>query len=179
VSDSTQSLRAEFESAGWREESPRPEGSEPRFDGIFSGGFATCAVVLASSSVEVAKTWPDYQGILAQLKVDGSIARDKDLYLFFVVDSVDQPSLGGLQRALDDTRVCRKVCPERRGRSLRDTLNDIPFFSTPGTETKGGESSLEQAKLMEGLPEDVQRDLERKSAKRILASLIAGEYEGR
>jgi hypothetical protein len=177
LSDQVSELRAAFIHAGWRRIDWTPAVGAPAVDGLFFGGFATCAVVLAQAAPGVTNSWTDVQGQLAQLRIDGVIDKSKDLYLVFVVERVDEESTAELQRALDDTRVCRKICLERRGRSLRETLNDIPFFPTPGTSRPTEALPGEDEELIEGLPPKVRSDLQKRSPEQILTRLLDGEYE--
>jgi hypothetical protein len=169
-------LRTEFLDAGWRE-LIRPVVTEGRLHGLFVGGFAVCGVRVAESSVEVTEAWPELQAFMAELKAEDLKDQERDYYLIFLVSRIDDASLAALQRLLDDTRVCRKICLELRGRTLGDTLReDLPFFSTPGTMASVDETIIEEPTLT-GIPAQVRRDLELKSAERILESLIAGAYE--
>lgn len=170
----SEQLVEEFSRNGW---ASIALDAVPRFDGIFHGGFATCAVVLANESSRVVGDWADFQGALAQLRTAGRLDRQKDVYLVFVVDKIETSALGGIQQALDDTRVCRKIVLERKGRSIGDTLNDIPFFSTPGTERPAGEADDGDLSSLREIPAEARRDLERRSAEKVLERLIAGEYE--
>jgi hypothetical protein len=170
-------VRTEFLNAGWQEliRSAVTDGSP--LHGLFVGGFAVCGVRIAESSAEVIEIWPQLQALMGELKTEERKNQERDYYLIFVVDRVDDTSLAALQRMLDDTRICRKICLELRGRTLGDTLrDDVPFFSTPGT-TSDVEVSLSEDAPLAGLSDRVQRDLELKSAERILDSLIQGEYE--
>lgn len=177
MSDQVSELRAAFIHAGWRGIEWAPAVGTPAVDGLFFGGFATCAVVLAQATPDVTNRWTEVQGLLAQLRIEGLIDKSKDLYLVFVVERVDEDSTAELQRALDDTRVCRKICLERRGRSLRETLNDIPFFPTPGTMPPKAELAGEDEELIEGLSPKVRSDLQKRSPEQILTRLLDGEYE--
>lgn len=177
MSDQVPELRAAFTQAGWKGIEWTPAVGTPVVDCLFFGGFATCAVVLAEATSDVTNSWTDVQGLLAQLRIEGLINKSKDLYLVFVVERVDEELTAELQRALDDTRVCRKICLERRGRSLRETLNDIPFFPTPGTSPPKEALAGEEEELIEGLPAKVRSDLQQRSPEQILTRLLDGEYE--
>jgi hypothetical protein len=169
-------VRTEFLNAGWQE-LIRSAVTEGWLHGLFVGGFAVCGVRIAQSSAEVTEVWPELQALMGELKTEERKDQERDYYLIFVVNRVDDTSLAALQRMLDDTRICRKICLELRGRTLGDTFrDDVPFFSTPGTKSDVGEAFTEDSPLA-GIPDTVQRDLELKSAERILDSLIGGEYE--
>lgn len=167
-------LRDAFESNGWRWFELE---TSPEFDGLFSGGFATCAVVLSESASDVVRRWADFQGALAHLKAEKRLDELKDLYLVFIVERVDEASLGSVQRVLDDTRVCRKIILERGRRSLADTLDDIPFFSTPGTKLPADKGDVAQEVTPKGISAEIRQDLERRSAQHILERLLSGGYE--
>jgi hypothetical protein len=171
MTDWPSEIRAEFLNAGWQELS-RAAVAEGQLHGLFVGAFAVCGVRVAESSFEVTDTWAALQASMAELKTEDLKDQPRDYYLIFIVNRVDDLSLRELQRVLDDTRVCRKICLERLGRSLGETLrDDIPFFSTPGT-TSGAEPFVPDIPL-DGVSESVQRDLELKSAERILEALVA------
>ena len=146
-------------------------------DGLFSGAFATCAVVLSANASDAAATWLDAQGELVKLKTDHVIDGSKDLYLIFVVETVEDASAGKLQRALDDVRVCRKICLERRGRSFTEVLDDVPFFRTPGTIMPVEEERPDLESDLAGLSAQVRRDLDMRSPEQMLARLINGDYD--
>ena len=178
MADWRQAIRDEFRGVGWHElPMPMPKQAGGEFDGLFSGDFAVCAIRVAGSAREVVNIWLELQAALAEFKLERLIDSGKDLYLLFVIDQVDEGSLVDLQRVLDDTRVCRKICLERRGRTIKEMLQDILFFSTPRTTAREEESRQAADVRLEGIPERVQRDLERRSPERILEALIAGEYE--
>ena len=170
-------IRQAFEQARWEEQSVELPHKVESFAGLFSGSFAICAVASSQSSDQVIESWAELQGALAELKSDGSLAKSKDLYLLFVVESVEESTLGDLQNILDDTRVCRKICLERRSRNLAETLADVPFFTTPGLPPVDDNSTSEIFDAIMQLPEAIQSDLERRSADYILGKLVNGEYE--
>lgn len=170
-------IRVAFEQAGWEKQSVELPHKVESFAGLFSGSFAICAVASSQSSDQVVETWADLQGALAELKSGGLLAKSKDLYLLFVVDSVEESTLGALQNILDDTRVCRKICLERRNRNIAETLADVPFFPTPGLPSVDDNSTSVIIDAEMHLPEAIQSDLERRSADYILRKLVNGEYE--
>ena len=170
-------LRMAFQKAGWTEEAVDLPRRVDYFAGLFSGSFAICAVAISESSSQVIGCWADLQGALAELRSDGHLSKSKDLYLLFVVDAVDEGTLGDLQNVLDDTRVCRKICLERSNRTLSETLADVPFFLTPGLTLPDAGESANLFAVSSGLPEPVQHDLERRSAQVILDRLVDGEYD--
>ena len=170
-------LRMCFEEAGWE---ARPEElltDIKYFGGLFSGGFAICAVAICPSSDHAIECWSSLQGALTDLKVKGSIDKSKDLYLLFVVDLVNDDSLGKLHKILDDTRVCRKIVLNRRNRTLADTLDDVPFFRTPGVGRTDTIAISDDVDVVSGVSDTVKWDLERRSAEYILKKLMDGEYE--
>ena len=177
MSDWRNELRVAFEQAGWEQDAIELPRHVESFDGMFSGSFATCAVVCSQSSDQAIRYWADIQGALAELRSDGSLTKSKDLYLLFLVETVEERTLGELQNILDNTRVCRKICLERRGRTLRETLADVPFFPTPGLPTADNDVIPEFFDILPSLPEIIQKDLERRSAEHILEKLVDGDYE--
>lgn len=170
-------LRTTFERAGWKEETIELPRNVESFDGLFSGSFADCAIVCAQSSDQAIKDWAEVQGMLAELRVNGTLAKSKDLYLFFLVETVDESTLDDLQDILDDTRVCRKICLERRARTLEETLDDVPFFLTPGLPPSEDDTTVKIVDALSDLPEPILNDLERRSAEYILDRLVEGDYE--
>ena len=170
-------IQLAFEQAGWEEQSVELPHKVDSLAGLFSGSFAICAVASSQSSDQVIEYWADLQGALAELISDGSLAKSKDLYLLFIVDTVEESTLGDLQNILDDTRVCRKICLERRDRSLAETLADVPFFPTPGLPPADDDSTSVILDAVMHLPDAIQSDLERRSAEYILGRLVNGEYE--
>lgn len=163
--------------AGWKEEAVELPRNVESFDGLFSGSFAICAIVSSQSSEQAIKFWADIQGTLAELRVNGTIAKSKDLYLLFLVETVDESTLSDLQNILDDARVCRKICLERRNRTLAETLDDVPFFLTPGLPPTEDDATSEIVDELSRLPELIQSDLERRGAVYILDKLVNGDYE--
>lgn len=176
MSDFGTELRQAFLGAGWEVLDSNQEPDHPAINGFFVGGFATCALVLARDVSTVAENWRDVQGVLVQLLSERVIDSAKDLYLIFVVEQIENESTAELQRALDDNRVCRKICVERRGRSARETLEDISFFSTPATVGPGEPKVPAVHAVIEGLPQKVLVDLERRAPEQIVERLLKGEY---
>lgn len=170
-------LAEAFEAAGWEKLLPQYPDADVTFDGLFSGTFAVFAVLIANAPDSIRTGWTDYQGTLAQLLVDEVIDRKKDVYLVIIVEEVKQQMLEWLHRVLDDSHVCRKICLERRGRDLRETLDDIPFFSTPGTQPALDRELPSDGNAIDSIPAMVRRDLERMSAERILEKLVTKGYE--
>ena len=170
-------MRTTFEKAGWKEQVVELLQNMEPFDGLFSGGFAICAIVSSQSSSQAIKYWPDVQGALAELRGNGSLAKSKDLYLLFLVETIDESTLGDLQKILDEPRVCRKICLERRNRNLAETLDDVPFFLTPGLSPAKDDATLEIVDAVSDLSRLIQSDLERRSAEHILNKLVNGKYE--
>ena len=123
-------LRTTFIDAGWKEQSVELLKNVDPFDGLFSGGFAICAIVSSQSSTQAINYWADIQRALAELRGNGSLAKSKDLYLLFLVEKVDESTLSDLQNILDDTHVCRKICLERRI-ALLLRLSMMCHFSQP------------------------------------------------
>ena len=170
-------VRTTFEKAGWKEHVVELLRNVEPFDGLFFGGFAICAIVSSQSSSQAIMYWADIQGALAELRGSGSLAKSKDLYLLFLVEKVDESTLSKLQNILDDTHVCRKICLERRNRTLAETLDDVPFFLTPGLTPAEVDTTSKIVDVVSSLPELIQSDLERRSAEHILDKLVNGEYE--
>ena len=170
-------LRATFEDAGWQEQSIELLQNVESFDGLFSGSFAICAIVSSQSSSQAIENWEDIQGALAELRGNGTLAKSKDLYILFIVETVDENALSDLQKILDNPRVCRKICLERRERTIAETLDDVPFFSTPGLPVAAEDAASELIDVLSVLPELIQSDLERRSAEHILNKLVNGKYE--
>ena len=107
--------------------------------------------------------------------IDGS----KDLYLIFVVETIEDDSTAEVQRALDDVRVCRKICLERRGRLLSEVLDDIPFFQTPSAAEPAKAGTVDPESVIAGLSSKVRGDLDMRSPEQVVRRLINGEYESR
>ena len=170
-------VRTMFETAGWKELPAELLRDVESFDGLYSGGFAICAIACSQSSSQAIKYWADIQSTLAELRGNNSLAKSKDLYILFIVEAVDESTLNDLQNILDDTRVCRKICLERRNRTLAETLDDLPFFSTPGLTLAEDDTTSRIVDVASGLPEPIQHDLERRSAKHILTKIVNGDYE--
>lgn len=172
----TKELQEAFLAAGWTEGNLKSDQVE-LFDGLFFGTYAICAVALAPSVEQILGCWSSLQGRLAELKVQNEQFRHKDIYLLLVVETVNDELIGELQRILDDTRVCRKICLEKRQRSITETLQDVPFFPTPGTLRA---SEVPQDEMLENeiaLRDDIRTDLEKRGAERILDKLLNGQYE--
>lgn len=176
MSDSKAELRRAFLDAGWDALDSNNEPEDPAFHGLFVGGFATCAVVLAEGVSAVARNWRDMQGVLVQLRSERMVDPAKDLYLIFVVEQIENEMIDELQPVLDDNRVCRKICVERRGRSVREALEDISFFPTPATVASEEPKFPENDSVVEELPPKVRVDLERRAPEQIVERLLDGRY---
>ena len=179
MSTSAAELSRAFLEAGWqpvdREKAPGP----PLIHGIFFGEFATCAVVLSESATDATSSWRNVQGVLAELRSDQVIDGSRDLYLIFVVETIEDDSTAEVQRALDDVRVCRKICLERRGRLLSEVLDDIPFFRTPSAAAPAKAGTVDPESVIAGLSSKVRGDLDMRSPEQVVRRLIDGEYESR
>ncbi len=179
MSSSAADLSRAFLDAGWQPVDCEKVPGPPVIHGVFFGGFATCAVVLSESAADVTSIWRNVQGVLAELRSDKVIDGSKDLYLIFVVETIEDDSTAELQRALDDVRVCRKICLERRGRLLSEVLDDIPFFRTPGAAPPAKARPVDPGNVIAGLSSKVRGDLDMRSPEQVVRRLINGEYESR
>ena len=66
---------------------------------------------------------------LGRLRDKKDVGMKKDLYLVFFIREFDAKEIQDLRDVINDTHVCRKICLELNGHSLKETLNDIPFLS--------------------------------------------------
>jgi len=55
---------------------------------------------------------------MSDLRENKAVGMAKDLFLIFIVLDIDVSELSGLQPIVNDTHVCRKICIERKGRTL-------------------------------------------------------------
>src|SRR5437016_4754748 len=126
-------LQQAFEGSDWRELATQASG-----DGlmVFASSYAAVGVVLTSSVTEVVNTWRSHQSAMSRLREEQGMPRNVDLYLLFVVPSVDGKGASILREITSDTHVCRKLCLERDRRSLRETLGQAAFLKL-GTRSDG------------------------------------------
>lgn len=170
-------LRQLFIDAGWQDGCHKLSDDSSELHGLFSASFAVFAFAYSESSDSIVPNWSSMQGELAELRSKGILDKSKDIYLLFIVEAVEEDTLGELQSILDDTRVCRKICLERRGRSLSETLDDVPFFLTPGVPAIDERQTSPAIETFVELPINVQEALEKRSDRAILDALLAGEFD--
>lgn len=140
--------------------------------------FAAAGVVVAEDVDQVLVSWADCQGEVAKFREDEMVGHKKDLYLIFVVPSIDQSKLAALQIILDDTHVCRKICLERAGRSFEETLPDSGLLRRYKHAKTAGASIPDAVKelVAKGLSEQLLKDLTTRSARAVLDNLRDGKY---
>jgi hypothetical protein len=167
-------LQQAFEGSDWRELAA--EASSAGLV-VFASSYAAVGVVLASSVTEVASTWRSHQSAMSRLREEERMPRNVDLYLLFVVPSVDRRGASILREITSDTHVCRKLCLERDGRSLRETLGQAPFLKL-GTQADGRRETEMPRDEPEpsSLPPELLGDLARRSAEVVLRNVIEGKY---
>jgi len=148
------------------------------FAGIYISAYAVIGILVLPSSQEVINRWADSQEAMLGLRKLKEVGTERDLYLIFLVPTVEREHAAQLQAILDDTYVCRKMILERKARNLKETLADSPFLGL-GEASTGGRT--EQGQLVEDLrsrtlPVLLLQDLACRSARFVLSRTIAGKY---
>ena len=166
-----------FISDGWQEIALSEDMREAGLDAIYMNNYAATGVVISSTISDVKAIWIQCQAEMANLRDKKDVGTEKDLYLVFFIREFDAKEIQDLRDVINDTHVCRKICLELNGRSLKETLNDIPFLKLISqTESKSPEVTVEKVPEQE-LPPEVENDLSQSAAETILDNLLAGKYK--
>lgn len=168
-----------FKEAEWEEVPLSHDMEKAGLNGIFVSGYAAVGVVIAGSTSDVVSCWTDCQLQMSDLRENKAVGMKKDLYLIFIVLDIDVLELSGLQTIVNDTHVCRKICIERKGKTLEETLMDTPFLKVVGqpkkTDTKVPDAGVALGE--HGMPHHLLKDLSSRSPVAILDKFLAGEYK--
>lgn len=169
-----------FKEANWEEIPLSSEMKEAGLSGVFYSGYAAVGVVIKSSGYEVITSWTDCQLQMSDLRENKLIGKNKDLYLIFIVSEIDLPEFSDLHIVVNDTHVCRKICIERKGRTVEETLMDTPFLKLVNQDEKidsqASNVAIELSRKY-GMSNLLLNDLSTRSAAAILDKLLSGEYK--
>lgn len=168
-----------FKEAGWEGIPLSSKMKQAGLGGIFVSSYAAVGVVIAESTNDVLVNWIECQSQMSDLRENKDVGEEKDLYLLLIVSDIDESMLPDLQTVVNDTRVCRKICVEQKGRALEEVLMDTPFLKVVGhDEEKEDQIPGVAADLAShGMPHQLLEDLARRSPKKILENLLAGKYK--
>lgn len=168
-----------FKEAEWEEVPLSHDMEEAGLNGIFVSGYAAVGVVIAGSTSDVVSCWTDCQLQMSDLRENKTVGMEKDLYLIFIVLDIDVSELSGLQTIVNDTHVCRKICIERKGRTLEETLMDTPFLKVVVQPKKTDTEAPDAAVIIGeyGMPHHLLNDLSSRSPEAILDRFLDGEYK--
>ena len=169
-----------FKKANWDEIPLSNEMEKASLNGIFFSGYAAVGVVIASSVSDVVTCWIDCQLQMSDLREKRAVGKSKDLYLIFIVSDIDVSALFDLQTIVNDTHVCRKICIERKGRTLEETLMDTPFLKLVDHDEKIDSqvpNVVMELSKKNGMTNLLLNDLSTRSAGAILERLLSGTYK--
>ena len=169
-----------FASSKWQQIDVGRRSGVAALDGVFESTYALVGVVVASDVEHVLKHWSEWQVAMADIPASKDDGSQKDKYLVFVVSEIPGGAQNALHAVLSNTKVCRKICLERHGRSIEETFMDTPFHiriagsqSRPEDSFAGGVDGLEGTLLSNKILED----LARRSEDVIVERLLKNEYE--
>lgn len=164
-----------FRAANWNEIPLSEEMQQPCLNGVYVCDYAAVGVVVCSTVKDVLSRWADCQVQISDLRQHVAVGLDKDLYLTFIFPEIDTTALGALQSIINDTHVCRKICIERRERTLKEALMDTPFFKVVDQEKQLPEAPIDFED--HGLSQQLLEDLARRSSSVVLQKLLSGKYK--
>lgn len=167
-----------FLAAGWEEISLSADMEKAGLDAVYTDNCAAAVGVISSTISDVKRIWIPCQAEMAELKTNEKVGTNKDLYLIFIIKEIDPEKIGDLRDLTNDTNVCRKICLGQNGRSLEETLRDLPFFgSVLQAEPEPTEEAVEKDfGFAQKLPKKLENDLARGSASRVLDNWLKGRY---
>lgn len=167
-----------FLAAGWEEISLSADMEKAGLDAVYTDNCATTGVVISSTITDAKRIWIPCQAEMAELKTNEKVGTSKDLYLVFIIKEIDPGKIGDLRDLTNDTYVCRKICLGQNGRSLEETLRDLPFLgSVLQAEHKSTEDAVDKdIGFAQKLPKKLENDLARSSASRVLDNWLKGKY---
>ena len=169
-----------FKEAEWEEVPLSHDMEKAGLNGIFVSGYAAVGVVIAGSTSNVVSCWIDCQLQMSDLRKNKAVGMEKDLYLIFIVLDIDVSELSGLQTIVNDTHVCRKICIERKGRTLEETLMDTPFLKLVAQQERKDSqvpNAIAELPKKHGMSRRLLDDLSSRSAGAILEKLLSGAYK--
>jgi hypothetical protein len=178
MSQETEELTAVFTTQNWTALPMTGSFVELDFAGVFISAYAAIGILDLQNSQEVVGRWADSQEAMLGLRKLKEVGAERDLYLIFLVPTVERESAAQLQSILNDTYVCRKMILEKRARSLKETLGDSPFLGIGGAGIKSGNESSGPGEDLGSrtLPIQLLQDLACRSARFVLSRAIAGKY---
>ena len=179
MKDNKEEISSVFKKAEWKEITLSHDMEKAGLNGIFVSGYAAVGVVIAGSTSDVVSCWTDCQLQMSDLRENKAVGMEKDLYLIFIVLDIDVSELSGLQTIVNDTHVCRKICIERKGRTLEETLMDTPFLKVVVQPKKTARKVPDAGVVLSeyGMPHYLLKDLSSRSPVAILDRFLAGEYK--
>lgn len=180
MKDNKEEISSVFKKAEWDEVPLSHDMEKAGLNGIFVSGYAAVGVVIAGSTSDVVSCWTDCQLQMSDLRENKAVGMEKDLYLIFIVLDIDVSELSGLQTIVNDTHVCRKICIERKGRTLEETLMDTPFLKLVDHDEKIDSqvpNVVMELSKKHGMSNLLLNDLSTRSAGAILESLLSGAYK--
>jgi hypothetical protein len=169
-----------FKEANWDEFPLSNEMEKGGLSGIFLSGYAAVGVVIANNTSDVVTCWIDCQLQMSDLRENQAVGKSKDLYLIFIVSDIDVSELFDLQTIVNDTHVCRKICIERKGRTLEETLMDTPFLKLVHQDARKDSqvpNAVMELTKKHGISDLLLNDLSTRSAGAILEKLLSGAYK--
>lgn len=169
-----------FASPGWQQIDVGRRSGVAALDGVFESTYALVGVVVASDVEHVLKHWSEWQVAMAEFQASKNNGSPKDRYLVFVVSEIPGGAQDALQAVLSNTKVCRKICLERHGRSIEETFMDTPFhIRIAGSQTRSEDQFAGGVDGLEGtlLSNRILEDLARRSEDVIVERLLNNEYE--
>ena len=169
-----------FKKANWDEIPLSNEMEKAGLNCIFLSGYAAVGVAIASNVIDVVTCWIDCQLQMSDLRENQAVGKSKDLYLIFIISDIDVSALFDLQTIVNDTHVCRKICIERKGRTLEETLMDTPFLKLVDHDEKIDSqvpNVVMELSKKHGMSNLLLNDLSTRSAGAILERLLSGAYK--
>jgi hypothetical protein len=180
MKDDREEISSVFKKAEWEEVPLSHDMERAGLNGIFISGYAAVGVVIASSASDVVTCWIDCQLQMSDLRENQAVGKNRDLYLIFIVSDIDVSALSDLQTIVNDSHVCRKICIERNGRTLEETLMDTPFLKLVDHDDKIDSqvpNVVMELSKKHGMSNLLLNDLSTRSAGAILERLLSGAYK--
>ncbi len=169
----TEKLQAMFQKSRWQQLELTEPMKASGLVGLFVSTYAAAGVSLPLGVQQLLDTWSRAQSLMAELRDNPKVGKQKDMYLLFLISSIDPNYVEALQGVCNDTHVCRKICIEVGNRDINEVLMETPFFRFRHSNEDSPEGSLPIGNISKHIVEDLAKS----SKERILERLVGGEYD--
>ncbi len=168
------SQEALLDSGEWKSLELAKALTELGFKEVSVSLYAVVGIVIVSKTQTIIEIWATCQAEMLTFKK--GMGNAKDFYLIFIVPEIDGVYASSLEKILNDTFVCRKICIEQQGRSLKEALRDSGLTAISESNKSIPIDVVEQI-TNEGFPKGLITDLGSRSAEAIIQKLISNTYE--